>query len=92
VGRWLGGSEKPQGCGNFALRYRAVAIAESEARALAFEKAEARMMTFDEQDDEVVPQSPQPKSLSEFFRESPLVGVELDLERLKDEGREVQFE
>ncbi len=50
------------------------------------------MMTFDEQDDEVVPQSPRPKSLSEFFRESPLVGVELDLERLKDEGREVQFE
>jgi hypothetical protein len=49
-------------------------------------------MTFDEQDEEVLPQSPQPKSLLEFFRESPLVGVELDLERQKDEGREIEFE
>jgi prevent-host-death family protein len=27
-------------------------------------------------------------SLAEFFRDSPLVGVELDLERIKDEPRD----
>ena len=31
--------------------------------------------------------SRQPKSLVQFFRESPLVGLELDLEREKDAGR-----
>jgi hypothetical protein len=30
-----------------------------------------------------------PKGLVQFFRESPLVGVALDLERDKDPGREV---
>jgi hypothetical protein len=49
-------------------------------------------MTFDEQDEEVLPQSPQPKSLLESFREATLVGVELNLERQKDEGREIEFE
>ena len=49
-------------------------------------------MTFDEQDENVLPQSLQPKSLLEFFRESTLVGVELNLERQKDEGREIEFE
>ena len=29
------------------------------------------------------------KSLVEFFRESPLVGLELDLERDKDTGRDI---
>jgi len=33
----------------------------------------------------------QPKSLLRFFRESPLVGVELSLERQKDEGREIEL-
>jgi len=27
----------------------------------------------------------------QFFRESPLVGVELSLERQKDEGREIEL-
>jgi hypothetical protein len=27
----------------------------------------------------------------QFFRESPLVGVELDLERDKDEGRDIEL-
>jgi len=31
----------------------------------------------------------QPKSLVQFFRESPLVGLELDLERDKDTGRDI---
>src|SRR5688572_29504875 len=34
-----------------------------------------------EQFEELVNRSRQPKSLVQFFRESPLVGVELDLER-----------
>jgi prevent-host-death family protein len=33
----------------------------------------------------------QPKSIVQFFRESPLVGVELDLERDKDLGRDIEF-
>jgi len=33
--------------------------------------------------------SRQPKSLVQFFRESPLVGVKLDLERDKDTGRDI---
>ena|SRR5271157_462957 len=31
------------------------------------------------------------KSLVEFFRESPLVGLELDLERDKDTGRDIEL-
>jgi hypothetical protein len=31
---------------------------------------------------------PQPRNLLQFFRESPLVGIALDLERDKDEGRD----
>jgi prevent-host-death family protein len=33
--------------------------------------------------------SRQPKSLVQFFRESPLVGVKLDLDRDKDTGRDI---
>jgi antitoxin Phd len=33
--------------------------------------------------------SGQPKSLVQFFRESPLVGVKLNLERDRDTGRDV---
>jgi hypothetical protein len=33
----------------------------------------------------------QPKNLLQFFRESPLVGVDLDLERDKDEGRDIEL-
>lgn len=48
-------------------------------------------MKCDEPDEEVATRSLQPKSLVEFLRESPMVGVELDLERQKDEGREVEL-
>ena len=40
-----------------------------------------------EQYEELAGKSHQPKSLVRFFRESPLVGVDLNLEREKDEGR-----
>jgi hypothetical protein len=35
--------------------------------------------------------SGQPITLVQFFRESPFVGVELDLERQKDQGHEVKL-
>ena len=52
---------------------------------------EAVVMISDEQYEELVGRSHQPKTLVEFFRTSPLLGVELDLERQKDEGREVEL-
>lgn len=45
----------------------------------------------DEQFEELVGRSHQPKNLVQFFRESPLVGVELDLERNTDTGREIKL-
>jgi hypothetical protein len=36
-------------------------------------------------------QSRPKKSLVEFFRESPLVGLELDFERDKDTGRDIEL-
>jgi hypothetical protein len=35
--------------------------------------------------------TPQPSSLVQFFRESPLVGVKLDLNRDKDTGRDIKL-
>jgi hypothetical protein len=49
-------------------------------------------MISDEKDDEVFGRAHQSKTLIEFFRESPFVGVELDLERQKDEGRQIDFD
>jgi antitoxin Phd len=50
---------------------------------------EGVVMISDEQYDQLVSRSHQPKSIVQFFRESPLVGVELNLERDKDEGRDI---
>ena len=44
-----------------------------------------------EQFDRLMTRSRQPKSLVQFFRESPLVGLELDLERDKDTGRDIEL-
>jgi len=52
---------------------------------------EGVVMISDEQYDQLVGKSHQPKNLVQFFRESPLVGIELDLERDKDEGRDVEL-
>lgn len=49
------------------------------------------VMISDEQYERLTGKSHQPKSLVQFFRESPLVGVELDLERTKDEGRDIDL-
>ena len=52
---------------------------------------EGVVMISDKQYEELVGRSHQPKTLVEFFRESPFVGLDLDLERQKDEGREVEL-
>jgi antitoxin Phd len=44
-----------------------------------------------EQYDQLVGESHQPRSLVQFFRDSPLVGVELDLERKKDTGSDLEL-
>jgi len=52
---------------------------------------EGVVMISDEEYERLVGKAHQPKSLLQFFRESPLVGVELDLERDKDEGRDLEL-
>jgi len=44
-----------------------------------------------EQFDQLVNRSRQPKSLVPFFRQSPLVGLELHLDRDKDRGRDIEL-
>ena len=52
---------------------------------------EGVVMISDEPYERLVGKAHQPKSLLQFFRESPLVGMELDLERDKDEGRDIEL-
>jgi antitoxin Phd len=52
---------------------------------------EGVVMISDEQFQQLSGRSHQPKSLVQFFRESPLMGVELDLEREKDTGRDIEL-
>jgi len=44
-----------------------------------------------EQFDRLTVRSRQPESLVKFFRDSPLVGLELDFERDKDTGRDIEL-
>jgi prevent-host-death family protein len=44
-----------------------------------------------EQFDQLAVRARQPTSLVQFFRESPLVGLELDFERDQDTGRDVEL-
>lgn len=52
---------------------------------------EGVVMIADEEYEKLVGKSHQPKSLWQFFRESPLVGLELEFERNKDEGRDIEL-
>ena len=52
---------------------------------------EGVVMISNEQYEQLVGRAHQPKSLVQFFRESPFVGVELDLERAQDEGRDIEL-
>jgi antitoxin Phd len=52
---------------------------------------EGIVMISDEQYDRLIVKSHQPKSIVQFFRESPLVGVDLNLERDKETGRNIEL-
>ena len=52
---------------------------------------EAVVIISEEEYERLKNQMLQPKSIVQFFRESPLVGVELDLERDKDSGRDIEL-
>ena len=52
---------------------------------------EGVVMISDEQYEQLKLKSRQPKSLVQFFRESPLAGVELNLERDQDSGRDIEI-
>jgi prevent-host-death family protein len=45
----------------------------------------------EEKYEQLVGRSRQPKSLVQFFRQSPLVGVKLDLSRQRDAGRDIDL-
>ena len=48
-------------------------------------------MMSEEQYQKLAGRAHQPKSLLQFFRESPLVGVELELERAKEQARDIEL-
>jgi antitoxin Phd len=52
---------------------------------------EGVVMISDEQYQQLTVKSRQPKSIVQFFRESPLAGLDLDLERDEDTGRDVEL-
>jgi antitoxin Phd len=52
---------------------------------------EGVVMISDEQYERLMVRSHQPKSIVQFFRESPLAGLDLDLERDKDTGRDIEL-
>lgn len=52
---------------------------------------EGVVMVAEEQYDQLVGKSRQPKNLVQFFRQSPLVGIDLDLKRDRDAGRDIEL-
>lgn len=52
---------------------------------------EGVVMIAEETYEQLAAKSRQPRSLVQFFRESPLAGVELDLERSRDTGRDIEL-
>jgi antitoxin Phd len=52
---------------------------------------EGVVMISEEQYGRLIAKSRQPKSIVQFFRDSPLVGVDLDLERDQDAGRDLEL-
>lgn len=52
---------------------------------------EGVVMLAEEAYEQLAARSRQPKSLVRFFRESPLMGADLDLERSRDTGREIEL-
>jgi antitoxin Phd len=52
---------------------------------------EGVVMVAEEQYEQLAGRACQPKSLVDFFQQSPLVGVDLNLERDRDPGRDVKL-
>lgn len=52
---------------------------------------EGVVMVAEEHYERLVGKSHQPKSLVQFFRQSPLVGADLDLKRDRDPGRDIDL-
>jgi len=52
---------------------------------------EGVVMIADEQYERLIGTANQPKSLLQFFRESPRVGLELNFDRDRDEGRDIEL-
>ncbi len=52
---------------------------------------EGVVIVAEEQYEQLAGKAYQPKSLVDFFQQSPLVGVELNLERDRDPGRDVKL-
>jgi len=52
---------------------------------------EGVVMIADEEYEKLIGKSHQPKSLWQFFRESPFVSLELEFERDKDQGRDIEL-
>jgi len=52
---------------------------------------EGVVMISDEEYNRLRVKSNQPKSIVQFFRESPLVGLQLNLERDRDTGRDIEL-
>jgi hypothetical protein len=48
-------------------------------------------MLAEEQYEQLLGKSHQPKNLVEFFRKSPLVGIDLDLRRDQDPARDIDL-
>jgi antitoxin Phd len=52
---------------------------------------EGVVMISDEQYERLMVKGRQPKSIVQFFRESPLADLDIDLERDKDTGRDIEL-
>jgi prevent-host-death family protein len=52
---------------------------------------EGVVMVSEETYEQLAARARQPRSLVQFFRESPLMGVDLDLERSRDTGRDIEL-
>lgn len=66
-------------------------LARNQPQRITRQGKEAVVMISDQKYEELIGRSRQPRSLVQFFRQSPLVGVELDLERSKDRERDIHL-
>jgi len=82
--------------GRFRVRKLASATSSGERepkglKPITRQGKESVVMVAEEQYERLVGKSHQPKNLVQFFRQSPLLGVTLDLERDRNPGRDVDL-